>query len=273
MKFSSPWGRCESCLNLIKCTEVSLCPITATELKQLTCMMHSMRYSWAKASLQFTTCSSIPGRTIWNKREKVLQWFYNYLLSLYSHTHLIQAEQNFYQLSADSLHKDFLIRSPIFLQFHPSEKNKKTKLLISEGCPFHKLCKLWFHKSVPLTLQAHTQGLSSTMAEFTRDRLLNNTFPSLSSHTVTVLLNALGSTAHSLWIYPRTPDVYTSLRPTHYSARKMGIRKERLEFLVTVTDLQENVWIMSLAWEHTVCQYSQPFLRWRVWEALGLLIF
>lgn len=146
-----------------KCIEGSLCPITATELKQLTCMMHSMRYSWAKASLQFTTCSSIPGRTIWKRGGKVFQWFFNYLLSLYSHMHFIQTEQNFYQFSADLLHKGFLIKSPIFLQFHPPEEKKN--LPISDVCPFHILCKLWFHKSVLLTLLAHTQGLSSSTTQ------------------------------------------------------------------------------------------------------------
>lgn len=32
-------------------------------------MMHSIRYSWAKESLQFTTCSSTPGRTICEEKK------------------------------------------------------------------------------------------------------------------------------------------------------------------------------------------------------------
>lgn len=53
---------------------------------------------------------------------------------------------------------------------------------------------------------------------------------------------------------------------------KQKSERKGLEFLVTVTDrLTESVWIMSLAWEHTIYQYYQLSLRWRVGEALGLL--
>lgn len=228
-----------------KCIEGSLCPITATELKQLTCMMHSMRYSWAKASLQFTTCSSIPGRTIWKREGKVLQWFFNYLLSLYSHMHFIQTEQNFYQFSADLLHKGFLIKSPIFLQFHPPEEKKKIypsqmSVPFIYYASFDSISQCyWLCWHIPRVSAApHKAVFSSRMVELTRDRLLNNTSPSLSFHAVTVLLNALGSIQlhTSCEVYPRTLDVHITLGPSHYLARKRESRSKVLQFLVTVMD-------------------------------------
>lgn len=44
--------------------------------------------------------------------------------------------------------------------------------------------------------------------------------------------------------------MYTSLRPTHYSARKMGIGKET--FRISCHCYRQTYRIMSLAWEHTV---------------------
>lgn len=38
-------------------------------------MMHSIRYSWASESLQFTTCSRTPGRTICGEKKAQEKWF------------------------------------------------------------------------------------------------------------------------------------------------------------------------------------------------------
>lgn len=51
----------------------------------LTCMMHSIRYSCAMASLQLTTCSRTPGKTNWwhtQPHHQLMTW-YNSLLAAF----------------------------------------------------------------------------------------------------------------------------------------------------------------------------------------------
>ena len=48
-----------------------------------TCIIHSIRYSCAIASLQLTTCSRIPGNTNWEKKNSVLTYRDKYLHTLW----------------------------------------------------------------------------------------------------------------------------------------------------------------------------------------------